>query len=145
MVIQTPEGDKIKCMIRLDFPMTNNETEYEALVVGSNLAKAVGAENMVVHCDSQVITSQINGDYECRNERMKKYLEEVKNRIGSLEVRFVQIPREENECADRLTKATSIEFMIVSEQILSFVQISSFIDDERPSLRQDLRQMSKVQ
>ena len=25
VVIQTPEGDKIKCMIRLDFPTTNNE------------------------------------------------------------------------------------------------------------------------
>ena len=94
-----------------------------------DLAKAAGAENMVVHCDSQVITSQINGDYECRNERMKKYLEEVKNWIGSLEVRFVQIPREENECADRLAKAASIEFMIVSEQVLSFVQVSLLIDD----------------
>ena len=129
VVIQTPEGDKIECMIRLDFPTTNNETEYEALVVGSDLAKAVGAENMVVHCDSQVITSQINGDYECRNERMKKYLEEVKNRISSLEVRFVQIPREENECVDHLAKATSAEFMIISKQVLSFVQISSLIDN----------------
>ena len=60
---------------------------------------------------------------------MKKYLEEVKNRIGSLEVRFVQIPKEENECADRLAKAASVEFMIASEQVLSFVQISSLIDD----------------
>ena len=60
---------------------------------------------------------------------MKKYLEEVKNWIGSLEVRFVQIPREENECADRLAKAASIEFMIVSEQVLSFVQVSLLIDD----------------
>ena len=115
MVIQTPEGDKIECMIRLDFPTTNNEAEYEALVAGLDLAKAAGVKNMVVHCDSQVITSQINGDYECRNERMKKYLEEVKNQIGSLEVRFVQIPREENECVDRLAKAASAEFMIVSE------------------------------
>ena len=79
VVIQTPEGDKIECMIRLDFPTTNNEAEYEALVAGLDLAKAAGAENMIIHCDSQVITSQINGDYECRNERMKKYLEEVKN------------------------------------------------------------------
>ena len=62
MVILTPEGDKIKCMIRLDFPTTNNEAEYEALVARLDLAKAVGAENMIVHCDSQVITSQINGD-----------------------------------------------------------------------------------
>ena len=30
VVIQTPEGDKIECMIRLDFPTTNNEVEYEA-------------------------------------------------------------------------------------------------------------------
>ena len=62
MVIQTPEGDKIECMIRLDFPTTNNEAEYEALVAGLDLTKAAGAENMIMHCDSQVITSQINDD-----------------------------------------------------------------------------------
>ena len=115
MVIQTPERDKIECMIRLDFPTTNNEAEYEALVVGLDLAKAAGAENMIIHCDSQVITSQINDDYKCRNERMKKYLEEVKNRISSLEVKFVQIPREENECANHLAKAASAEFMNASK------------------------------
>ena len=100
MVIQTPEGDKIECMIRLDFLTTNNEAEYEALVAGLDLVKAVVMENVVVHCDSQVVTSQINGGYECKNERMKRYLKEVKNRIGRLKVRFVQIPRGENECAD---------------------------------------------
>ena len=57
MVIQTPEGDKIECMIRLDFLTTNNEAEYEALVAGLDLVKAVVIENVVVHCDSQVVTS----------------------------------------------------------------------------------------
>ena len=97
------------------FPTTNNEAEYKALVARLDLAKAASAENMIVHCDSQVITSQINGDYECRNERMKKYLEEVKSRISSLEVKFVQIPRKENECADRLAKPASVEFMSASK------------------------------
>ena len=60
---------------------------------------------------------------------MKKYLEEVKNQIGSLKVKFIQIPREENECANRLAKAASAEFMIAPEQVLSFVQTSSLIDD----------------
>jgi len=115
VIIQTPEGDKIECMIQLDFPITNNEAEYEALVAGLDLVKAAGVENMIMHCDSQVITSQINGDYECGNERMKKYLEEVKSRISGLEVKFVQIPREENECADRLAKAAFAEFMNASE------------------------------
>ena len=99
-MLHTLEGDKIECMIRLDFLMTNNEAEYEALVAGLDLTKTIGAKNMVVYCDSQVVTSQINDDYECKNERMKKYLEVVKGWIGSLQIRFAQISREENECAD---------------------------------------------
>ena len=129
VVIQTPERDKIECMIGLDFPTTNNEVEYEALVAGLDLARAAGVENMIMHYDSQVITSQVNGDYECRNERMKKYLEEVKSRTSGLEVKFVQIPREENECADRLAKAASVEFMNAPKQVLFFVQTCSLIDD----------------
>ena len=78
MVLHTLEGDRIDCMIRLDFPTTNNEAEYEALIVGLDLAKATGAKNMIVHYDSQVVTNQVNGNYECKNERMNKYLEEVK-------------------------------------------------------------------
>ena len=58
-------------------------------MAGLDLAKVAGEENMVVHCDSQVVTSQINGEYECKNERMKRYLEDVKNRISSVKVRFV--------------------------------------------------------
>ena len=76
-----------------------------------------------------MITSQVNSDYECRNERIKKYLEEVKSRTSGLEVKFVQIPREENECADHLAKAASAEFMNAPEQVLSFVQTSLLIDD----------------
>ena len=57
VVIKTPQGDTIQCMIRLDFPTTNNEAEYEALVVGLDLARAAGAKNIIVHCDSQVVAS----------------------------------------------------------------------------------------
>ena len=39
-------------MIRLDFPTTKNEAKYEALVVGLDLAKAVGVISVVIHCDS---------------------------------------------------------------------------------------------
>ena len=56
VVIQTPEGDRNECMIQLDFPTTNNEAEYEALVAGLDLVKATCVENVVIHCDSQVVT-----------------------------------------------------------------------------------------
>ena len=71
-------------MIRLDFPTTNNEVEYEALVADLDLARAVGATSVVIYCDSQVITNQINGDYECKGERMKLYLDQVKRGVDNL-------------------------------------------------------------
>ena len=60
-------------MVRLDFPKKkNNEAEYETLVVGLNLAKATRATTVILYCDSQVVTSQMNGDFECKGEKMKK-------------------------------------------------------------------------
>ena len=100
MVLHSPEGDKIECMIRLDFLTTNNEVEYEALIARLDLAKVAGVENLVVYCDSQVVTSQVNGDYECKNERMKKYHEQVKDRVNNLQVKFFQISREKSEHVD---------------------------------------------
>ena len=47
-------------------------------MAGLDLIRVAGVENMVVYYDPQVVTSQINGNYECKNERMKKYLKEEK-------------------------------------------------------------------
>ena len=44
-------------------------------MAGLDLVKAVGTTSVVVYCDSQVVTSQVNDDYKCKGERMKKYLE----------------------------------------------------------------------
>ena len=39
VVLQSPEGDKLKHKIRLQYQTTNNEVEYEALLKGLELAK----------------------------------------------------------------------------------------------------------
>ena len=80
-------------MVHLNFPTTNNEAEYKALVAGLDLSKATGAMSVVIHCDSQVITNQVNNDFKCKGERMKKYLEQVKKRVDDLQAKIVQIPR----------------------------------------------------
>ena len=94
IVLLSPEGDTVECMVSLDFPATNNESEYEALVAGLDLAKAAGATRLVVYCDSQVIANQVNVDYECKGERMKRYLDQVRARVDDLEAKIVQIPEE---------------------------------------------------
>ena len=66
-----------------------------------------------LHTAIPKLTSQVNGDYECKNGRMKKYLEQVKDQVSSLRVKFVQIPREENEHTNLLAKATLAEHMVI--------------------------------
>ena len=51
-MLLSPERDEIECMVCLNFPATNNEAEYEALVAGFDLAKAAGATSVVIHCNS---------------------------------------------------------------------------------------------
>ena len=60
---------------------------------------------------------------------MKKYLEQVKDRVNDLQVKFVQVLREEIEHADRLAKAASAEYMLIPSQVLSFIQISPLMDN----------------
>ena len=98
------------------------------MIVGLDLAKVAGATNVVVYYDSQVVTSQVNDDYECKGERMKKYLGQVKNQVNDLQAKFVQILRKENKQANRLAKAASAKHMLIPNQVLSFAQISPVID-----------------
>ena len=63
-----PEGDLIECVMRLQFPTTNNEAKYEAVLMGLNLAKVAEASSVVIHSYLQVIVGHINGDYEAKRE-----------------------------------------------------------------------------
>ena len=76
-------------MVHLDFPTTNNEAEYKALVARLDLAKAAGAVRVVLYCDFQVVTNQVNGDYECKGERMKRYLDQVRRKVDELKAKII--------------------------------------------------------
>ena len=128
IILHSLEGDEIECMVHLDFPTTNNEAKYEALVAGLDLTKVVGAASVVIYCDSQVVTNQVNDNYECKSEKMKKYLEQTKKMVDDLQAKIVQIPKEENERADRLAKAASVEHVVIPDKVLSFIQFMPLID-----------------
>ena len=52
IILRSPKGDCLKYASRLQFQVTNNEAEYEALIMGLNLAKAMGVVSVVIHSDS---------------------------------------------------------------------------------------------
>ena len=110
IVLKSPEGDKLKYTTRLQYQTTNNEVEYEALLKGLELAKSLGAKSVLVQGDSQLVISQVNGMYEAKEERMKKYLNKVRCLIKKFsEAHFVQILI--NMEVDTLAKEASVSEM----------------------------------
>ena len=59
VVLQSPEGDKLKHKVRLQYQTTNNEVEYEALLKGLELAKFVEANSILVLGDFQLVIGQV--------------------------------------------------------------------------------------
>ena len=105
MVLQSPEGDKLKHKVRLQYQATNNEVEYKAFLKGLELAKSEEAKSILVLGDSQLVMGQINGTCEAKEERMRKYLERVLRLVKKFKkANFVQILREENMEVDTLGK-----------------------------------------
>ena len=91
------EKETLKYAVKLQFAATNNEAEYEALLTGLSVAKALGAKNLIIQADSQLIIGQVKGDYEAKEERMQKYLKIVQRLLQHFDsLDFVQIPRVKN-------------------------------------------------
>ena len=132
VVLLSPEGDKLRYKVRLQYQTTNYEVEYEALLKGLKLAKSVEAKSILILGDSQLIMGQINRTYEAKEERMKKYLEKVLQLVKKFEkTDFVQIPREENMEVDTLAKKASAK-----EAIYEFDEIQYIPSIDIPEVQQ---------
>ena len=64
----------MKYGVQLQFPVTNNESEYEAILTRLRIAWALGAKNILLKSDSQLVIGQVKGDFEAKETRMQKYL-----------------------------------------------------------------------
>ena len=50
----------------------------EALLLGLELAKSLGADSVIVQGDLQLVIGQVDGTCEVKEEQMKRYLDKVK-------------------------------------------------------------------
>ncbi|MEK7626724.1 MAG: ribonuclease HI family protein [Patescibacteria group bacterium] len=88
---------------------TNNVAEYKAVIFGLKKAKSLlggkkAAEAEIeVRADSELVVSQLNGDYKIKEDNLKPLFIDVWNlRQDFKSVSFIHIPREKNREADRL-------------------------------------------
>lgn len=82
---------------------TNNQAEYRAVIAALKKAISLGAREVELRADSELVIKQINGKYRVKKPALRPLYQEVGRLIGLLEnFRAVSIPRAQNSEADRL-------------------------------------------
>ena len=103
LILTSPEGIDIEYALRFGFRASNNEAEYEVVIVGLNLAQSMEVDQLEVCSDSQLVVKQIEDSYEARGEKMILYLKKVRELLKKfVRVQIRHILRAENSRADAL-------------------------------------------
>jgi ribonuclease HI len=106
-VVQAPGGKGLEeCGERIG-RATNNVAEYRALLLGIERAAALGARDLELVGDSELIVRQVKGEYKVKDATMRELHAEVKRALEPFErwsIRHVR--REHNTEADRLVNQT---------------------------------------
>jgi ribonuclease HI len=93
----------IDLSIRLEFPCTTNQVEYESLLHGLEFLRDLGARDVDVFGDSNCIVQQIRGDNQCLERVLNSYRGKCLDIIKLFDTFSIKhIPREENSRANRL-------------------------------------------
>ena len=103
LVLISPEKIIIEKSLRLDFSAMNNEAEYESLMMGMVMVQRMGEKSVKVILDSRLVIGQVKGEFEVKDERMQRYLSQVKCLQSEFEsFNLLHIPRSGNAHVDSL-------------------------------------------
>ena len=98
LILTSLNGIDVEYALRLGFQASNNEAEYEAIIVGLNLAHFMEADQLEICSDSQLVVKQIEDSYETKGEKMILFLKKVRELLKNLtRVQVRHVPRAENK------------------------------------------------
>ena len=102
-VVTDPAGDELTERAETIGEATNNVAEYRALLLGIELAKELGADEVEFVGDSKLIVEQVKGNWKVKQEHLRPLHAQVSKALRDLpnwSIRHVR--RDENDRADQL-------------------------------------------
>jgi ribonuclease HI len=102
-VVTDPAGDELTERAETIGEATNNVAEYRALLLGIELAKELGADDVEFVGDSKLIVEQVRGNWKVKQEHLRPLHAQVNKALRDLpnwSIRHVK--RDENDRADQL-------------------------------------------
>ena len=70
LVLRSSEKVIVEKSLRLDFPVTNNEVEYETLLEGMAMVQRMGGKSIKLFLDSRLVVGQVKAEFGAKDERM---------------------------------------------------------------------------
>ncbi|XP_062112479.1 uncharacterized protein LOC133823638 [Humulus lupulus] len=138
IVFVTPSGGLIPYSFHILAICTNNVAEYEALVIGLEVALEMKIQSLEVFGDSLLVIKQINGEFVVKHENLIPYHEKAKYLLGQFQdITLNHIPRSKNGKADALAnlaasltlpKERDIQITIGEHHVLS--QSTESVEEE---------------
>ena len=102
IVIRDGEGNVIQDLGETIGDATNNVAEYKALIRGIGMARELGADELQIHGDSELVVKQMLGQYKVKHPDMKPLHAEAKEALVGVEWTISHVRREQNSEADAL-------------------------------------------
>ncbi|XP_074297058.1 uncharacterized protein LOC141627733 [Silene latifolia] len=103
LVLRSPKGDMMVQVVRCEFKATNNEAEYEALILEMQMAQGLKVRNLRVYSDSLFVVNNVNNEYVARDSKMIAYLKiDTEQKLKFRSFKITQVPRDQNVEADAL-------------------------------------------
>ncbi|XP_070004667.1 uncharacterized protein [Nicotiana sylvestris] len=107
LVLET--GQHYAVSTKLRFPCTNNMVEYEACIMGLNLAIDMNIQELLVIGYSDLLVHQVQGEWATKNTKILPYLYHVQELMKRfMKIEFKHVPRIQNEFADALATLSSM-------------------------------------
>jgi ribonuclease HI len=102
-VLTTPEGELVEERAERIGRATNNVAEYRALLLGLERARELGATEVEVIGDSQLIVRQVNGQYRVKDAGLKPLHRQAQQALRAFDSWTIRdVRREQNDAADAL-------------------------------------------
>nr|GEW12010.1 putative reverse transcriptase domain-containing protein [Tanacetum cinerariifolium] len=129
LILIDPTGIEYTYAIRVTFPSTNNEAEYEALLAGLRIVHKIKVKALKVMVDSKLVACQLNNEFMASNEGMEKYLTKAKEHAALFKkISIENIPRNQNQKAYVLRKLDLVVFNHLTKEVLVEVLNAKSID-----------------
>lgn len=95
MVLISPDDDILERAVKCEWRTTNNEAEYEALILGLQSTISMGTSRLRVNSDSQLVVNQVCGHYQTKDAKKVAYLNVVEQLKALLTYfKIKQVPRD---------------------------------------------------